>query len=431
MRHGASHVAERALESALPAIVCEEHLEMMLLLAEALQEQGRWRESLDRLAAMPSSCAQDLRWRGIVLSAIAVVNMGASLVDDARSKIPTLMTILRESMDGRTRVTAARVLAHFASVYRDSEAATNVLTLVDGIRADALDEDAQGKLALTRGMLLWVSGDVAASYDQVSRTVDTLMQKRTQNIVTVQLIAGLGVLSTHQGEYEKARSHYVLALDMASRLGNDTQVASILANMAICHGRLGDYPEQLRLCLSAPRPWGAEFGGLIEVQLSYSQALALVMLGRPDDAIRTTAKLDERIQGEFPPWMLQAWLLWKADILLCAGRVSEALPVARRAVHHFGFELQTPAFAGPFARWIGHLGRSETDRSELVRSMVSLLARLGSYDAVDEVEVMCAGLSLDMVCGQQAEEYRETIQERLLALPAEVTSHLKRLGSLS
>ena len=51
IRQGAPHVAERALKSAIPTLRGPELPPLLLLLlAEAMQEQGRWRESLDVLA---------------------------------------------------------------------------------------------------------------------------------------------------------------------------------------------------------------------------------------------------------------------------------------------------------------------------------------------------------------------------------------------
>jgi tetratricopeptide (TPR) repeat protein len=328
-------------------------------------------------------------------------------------------------------VTAARVVAHFASVDRDSKAAEALFALVSEIVPDGLDEDAQGQLALTRGMLLWLAGNTPASYHVVQSTVDALRQKGTENIVAVQLLTGLGTLRMHQGEYQRALTHYFMASEMAARLGNDTQIAAILGNLAVCYGRLGDYNEQLRLSLSAPQPWGGEFGGFVEVQLTYCQALALVMLGRQDEAFQAMTRLDRRLQGVFPHWMTQAWLLWKADLLLCAGKEIEASLVAAKAVHGFGFKLQSPAFAGPFARWLGYFGRSETDRTRALQSIQTLLTRSGNYDALDEVEMMCAALSLKAAGGAQAEAFRSAISERLKLLPTEVTSHLRRLRSLT
>jgi tetratricopeptide (TPR) repeat protein len=430
MRHGASHVAERALESALPGIDQDKHPEVLLLLAEALQEQGQWQESLDRLGALPTGCARELHWRGVVLSAVAKMNLGASLAEETRAQFPILKTIVREKVDGRTRVTAARVLAHFASVDRDSQTAMTLLPLVAQIPQDGLDEDAQGQLALTRGMLLWLSGDTAGSYEEVRCMVDALQCRGTENIVVVQLLTGLGSLKMHEGHYQDALPHYLQAADMAGRIGNDTQIAAVVGNLALCCGRLGDYAEQLRLTLRAPRPWGPEFGGFVEVQLTYCQALALVMLGRPDEAIQAITHLDDRLRGSFPIWMTQAWLLWKADLLVCAGRATDAMRVGTQALRDFGFKLQSAAFAGPFARWLSYVGQPGNDRERALSSLQSILSRIETYDALDQVEVMCAWIAVGGVGDDQIEESRLTIAQHLRVLPQEVTSQLQRLGSI-
>ena len=428
MRQGAPHVAERALASALPAVSQTERPELLLLLAEALQEQGRWRESLDHLAVLPE-CARDLRWRGVVLSALATLNLGASLTEETRLQIPLLKRILRASSDGRTRVTAARVVAHFASIDRDYAAAEALLPLVGEIPTDDLDEDAQGQLALTRGMLLWLAGNTRESYQEVHSMVDALRQKATKNIVTVQLVTGLGSLRMHQGEYEEALSHYKVASEMSARLGNDTQLAAVLGNLALCHGRLGKYDEQLRICLSAPKPWGAEFGGFVEVQLTYCEALALIMLRRQEEAIGVIARLDGRLQGAFPPWITQAWHLWKADLMLLVGREAEAAAIAGKALHSFGFQLQSPGFAGSFSRWLSYFGQAGY-RPDALESLRMLLRQPGNYDALDKVEIMCAELSLEGTAGGKAEALRSDISKRLALLPSEVMNHLRRLRSL-
>jgi DNA-binding SARP family transcriptional activator/tetratricopeptide (TPR) repeat protein len=430
MRHGASHVAERALESALPTLCQDSNPEVLLLLAEALQEQGRWRESLDRLSALPSAGPGEAHWRVVVLSALAKVNLGASLAEETRSQIPALTTIVRESSDSRARVTAARVLAHFASVDRDATTAKGLLLVVKAISTDGLDEDAQGQLALTRAMLLWLAGDTPGSYREVEETVRNLHGRGTENMVAVQLVTGLGTLRMHQGEYQEALPHYVRAAEMAARLGNDTQSAAVLGNLAICHGRLGDYREQLKMSLCAPRPWGADFGGFVEIQLTYCESLALIMLGRHTEAFEAVERLDRRLQGSFPLWMIQAWLLWKADLLLCAGRMTEAQVAGSRAIHDFAFQLQSPAFAGPFARWLAFLGRSGEKEDRAWASLQVLQSRSGSYDALDEVEVMCAALSL-RPNGVEAANLAASISERLRLLPVEVANHLRRLGSLT
>jgi hypothetical protein len=168
----------------------------------------------------------------------------------------------------------------------------------------------------------------------------------------------------------------------------------------------------------------------VEVQLTYCESLSLVMLGRHAEALEVMERLDRRLQGAFPLWMIQAWLLWKADLLLCAGRMAEAQVAASKAVHDFAFQLQSPAFAGPFARWLAFFGGAEEEGGKAWESLQELQSRSGSYDALDEVEVMCAVFSLRPT-GVNAANLSASISERLTLLPVEVTNHLRRLGSLT
>jgi DNA-binding SARP family transcriptional activator/tetratricopeptide (TPR) repeat protein len=431
MGQGAPYVAERALDSARPTLTPTESPKVSLLLAEAMQEQGRWRESLDVLADLPGSDSRDVRWWTTVLAAVARRNLGASLTEETRADIPLLTTILRESPDGRTRVAAARAVAHFASIDRDASAAGSLLPLIGNIPYETLDDDTQGQLALTRGLLLWLTGNVAESYEVVQQAVESLQRKRVENTVAVQLTLGLGTLRMHEGRYADALSHYERASKMARRLGNDTQLASILGNLAMCHGRLGNYTEQLHFTLAAPRTWGAEFGGLVELQLAYCHALSLIMLGRSGEALAVINRLDDRLHGPLPNWMRQGWSLWKADLLLCSGNHTEASEAAAQVVREPGSTLHSAGFAGPFARWISHLSKIGGPDRAVKRTIQNLLPLLGTYDALDQVEVLCAAQAMEVTGNGQGRGYDDLIQERLRRLPSEVASHLKRVGSLA
>ena len=430
IRQGAPHVAERALESAIPTLPRSDRAAVRLILAEAMQEQGRWRESLDVIDNLPATESGDVGSRATVLAAVSRRNLGASLAEETRSEIPLLTTILRESSDGRTRVAAARTVAHFASIERDASAARELLSLVDEIHRDELDDDTQGQLALTRALLLWITGNVQESYLEAQRAVDALNKKGVANSEAVQLTIGLGTLRMHKGKYADALAHYYHAAEMAKRLGNDTQLATIFGNLAICYGRLGDYEEQLRFSTAAPRTWGAEFGGLVELQIVYCQALSLIVLGRPDEASEVIDDLDRRLRGPLPSWMKQAWLLWKADLLLCAGRSEDASKTAEEAFADMGIRLYSPALAGPFARWLAHTGKSGPNYSAARSAVESMLESLSDFDSLDQVEVICAALTLGLQNETQQSVSEHAIEKRLHDLPYEVVNHLRRVGSL-
>jgi hypothetical protein len=154
------------------------------------------------------------------------------------------------------------------------------------------------------------------------------------------------------------------------------------------------------------------------------------VLGRPDEASQVIDDLDRRLRGPLPSWMKQAWLLWKADLLLCAGRSEDASKTAEEAFADMGIRLYSPALAGPFARWLAHTGKSGPNYSAARSAVESMLESLSDFDSLDQVEVICAALTLGLQNETQQSVSEHAIEKRLHDLPYEVVNHLRRVGSL-
>ena len=429
MRQGAPHVVERALESVLPCLEGRERSDALLLLVESLQEQGRWRESLDRLALIPPHTSRDASWQLIVLDASAKMNLGAGLSAEARERIPDLLSVVREGSVGKTRAQAARVVAYLALHDWNRKVAHQLLDLIRNMDVGELDEDARGQLALTRGLLLYLSGDTLASRDEVNAMVTDFQRRGTANLVAVQLLIGLGTLRAREGAYDQALGDYHQALKMATRLGNDTMIATIMGNLAICLGRLGHYDEQVRVGSNAPQPWGAEFGGFIEIQLAYCQALAHAMRGSREKTELIVRKLEERLCGKLPLWVSQAWGLWKADLMLLVGNREVALEIAEQVLRAHDMKLLSPGFAGPYARWLGHLSRVRHMDTEALGCIEELLREARQYDVLDRGEILCSLLMVHPQ-SQQAPLRRAELREILVQLPSATVDQLRRLEVL-
>ncbi|MEO7986828.1 MAG: AAA family ATPase, partial [Gemmatimonadales bacterium] len=71
IRKGAPDVAEHALSSALPGLTEPQATEAKFLLVEVLQEQGRWMDSLDRLAEIAPEKIESRQQEVLVLTALA------------------------------------------------------------------------------------------------------------------------------------------------------------------------------------------------------------------------------------------------------------------------------------------------------------------------------------------------------------------------
>ena len=87
--------------------------------------------------------------------------------------------------------------------------------------------------------------------------------------------------------------------------------------------------------------------------MTYSEALALVMLGRQEEAFEAVAELDAD-SGRLSPWLLECGTIWKADLLHCAGRRDEPeqLQFGRSTISTYDFShrrLQDRSLDGQLA----------------------------------------------------------------------------------
>jgi tetratricopeptide (TPR) repeat protein len=424
IRSGAPQNAEKALSSALESIAGEDLLQVSLLLAEALQEQGRWRESLQALEILDQvpdiGCSQE----AFALAGLAKGYLGLSASQELIQALPTYQTIILSCPDVHCRIRAARAVAHGVSLLRDRGLARRFLPLLDGIPTSALSVDAKGQLALARALFLFQAGEIEASFREADMAVKELTRRGSANSVAVQLQVGLGIARSLQGRYDEAVDFYDAALSMARRLGNDSLTAGILANLSLVYLRLGRFDpllqiaEQGRLFLShRPAEWS-------DVILTYAVALMHALLGRASAAKEAVARLESRLPATLPSMLLQRWLLWKADILLAAGMQDEASRAATAATSGFEFRLESPGFAGVFARWTAIISLGSELESRACKVLGELEGRLEEFDAVDQVEILCACSHIL----QNPSGYVKRISAKSSALPKATLALIKTLG---
>ena len=392
MRRGAAHLAQRALETALPGIEgANTIMEAKLLLVEALQEQGRWRDSLDLLRSMSSNCGEP-RMFADALEARALQSLGSHFLAELQGRVPQLLAIVREATNHRARVLAAQALAYLAADVRDQELASAVLQDLDDRLEELDDEDVTSQWSLARVLLLKLTGQSAQSEDLVKDTIENLRKSGTTNLVTIKLFALLGTLNTCEGRFDEAIANFTQCHGLAARAGIETIAASMAGNISLSYGRLGDYNLQLEWASRAPNAWGADFGGFVEVQLAYNKGMSHGMRGRAQDVEHTIIGLEQRMELHLPPWIQQAWQLWKADLLMLMGHRAEALATGRLAVTRFGGLPLSSSFIGAFDRWLAATAQPGRERTEAAQLIKSHRKKLHEFDSVDQVEILCAAL---------------------------------------
>jgi tetratricopeptide (TPR) repeat protein len=430
IRRGAPDVAEHALSSALPGLKEPEATEARFLLAEVLQEQGQWLESLDMLAKLVERGNSGRADEQLVYTIMGKANLGASIAQEMLQHVPDLIAIVQNSQDTRVRARAARALAYLVIPMGDKTKIKSLIEVVDSIPEAGMDADSIGLLSLAKGLILFHAGLTSASLAEVNSGIERLKSLGAANVVMAQLHIGVGAINSRNGSYLEALAASEHAFRMATRLGNDSLTTLVIGNLVSYCGRLGRYEELSRWLARIPRARNQEFSGMVDLLISYFSALNEGVQGRRAQADEVMASLEQRMVGGIPRWMHQVWHFFRADVLWITGRHGEAIKTASEEINASSGELHSQAFAGLFSRWIAvtylALGRPH----EAISVLQNLLEKLDHYDALDQVEILCSICRVKVAAGSRDPGLEIALREGLSVLPPAVTSHLRRLEML-
>ncbi len=431
LTNGGSHAVELALTSALPSLNNTQRDAANLLLAEALQEQGRPIDSLITLHALQSRSSDSQAAMISVLSLSAHQRLADIDMGSADAAVSTLEAIIRSDAEVPVRTRALTVAALLLNDLQYAGPAQRIIELSFADWPEAIDEESQLRLVHARALLRQLT-KVDSAVDELADWVQRLRTNGIANLVAVQLVQCSSAVHCSRGQYEAGLSDAQLAQAMAVRLGNDLACAAAAANLALCHGRLGNYAEQVKWATWGQQFLGPTFTGYRDVRLGLSKAFGSAMLGSREAARDALSETASRIPSHVSPWIEQAWGLGRADVLELCRYGREAQKEAILALGRDG--LRNDAYAGAYARWVTKLAvkQSDFERAELV--VRKMQADLLSYETIDQVEILTASLLLASQTGKPVEKVRalrSRIDARLTELPAAVAHQLKRLGMLS
>jgi tetratricopeptide (TPR) repeat protein len=425
VRHGAPQSAEMALASAVPSLQGHDFIEATLLLTEALQEQGRWRDSLDYCEGLTGMIDAGRSEEATALAALAKCYLGSSISEELLGLLPTLKHIMKTCPHVLSRVRAARAAAHGISLFRNRNLALELLSLLDEIPTEDLDIDAKAQVRLARALFLYQAGAIDASFVEATQGLEELRRCGAANSVAVQFQLGLGVTSSLMGRYDEAATYYERGTRMASLLGNDSAIHRIAGNLALAYVRLGKFEDQLKCAEQTPRLFESGFADWSDIQLAYAVALAHGVNGRVTKMREVISDLEARLPPHISATIRQRWLLWKADVLLIAGLKDEALDTGTRAVRGYDMKLESNGFAGVFARWTAMTSLGDAYESVAEKVLTELEHRVEEFDAIDQLEILCANAYFHP--GSSA-RYADRIAEKARRLPPATAMLLRRLG---
>jgi DNA-binding SARP family transcriptional activator len=417
---GALDTAAKALSTALPQLAAVEREAAALLLAEALQEQGRWVESA---SIIDTECSQESTGLGKVFSIIAAHRTAAPTAEQLHRDVKHLLEIISSDREVHIRLQAVNAAAQLMGDVLDRSIASGLYSAAFALHGDALAEDERTQLDLCLSQLLYYSGQQAAASEALARLVEHFQTRGIANSRLVRVYGGIGAVRCFEGKYEEARIAYQTGYSVAVRIGNEQQQSLLAAQHSLCLLRLGEYKELLEWTSHAAPDGVASRYQLIQV--SYYSAFALAMLGESRTAIQEFESLGARIPPGGPAWLIQTRQLLGADILCLSGERAVAAAQAREALGVPPI-LHAPSFAGPFARWLA-LCSDGKDRPEHLQVLNELSSRMDELDLLDRAEVLCAR----RILGEgRAVETEDLLRSTLASLPPAVAGQLRRLGVL-
>ena len=115
--------------------------------------------------------------------------------------------------------------------------------------------------------------------------------------------------------------------------------------------------------------------------------------------------------------------------MLLSGNRTMAHATAEGALQLQDLRLLSPGFAGPFARWLGQMGRVGRMGTEANTCIERLLSEAQEFDVLDRAEILCSSLII-APRSRHAAERRAELNELLMQLPPATVDQLRRLEAL-
>jgi DNA-binding SARP family transcriptional activator/tetratricopeptide (TPR) repeat protein len=432
--HGAAWEAEQALCTAEPELTDEEVAEARLLLAEAIQEQGRFQES--RQVILSINCREE-RTR---LLATALELSGRRYLRPTTGPLAIeilegLLGIAATPHAGRARAIAISSAAYFLRFAESEDLADAVVAVAREVESSELPAADEVKVTLARAMAEYHRRRLPESEEAIRSGLEKLLLAGITNTSLLECYNGLGAIACARGRYEEGEREFAAAHEVARRIGNATYAARSAANLGLCSVRLGRVAEGIHHMERALAAWeGGEWYWEAPVHLSFL-ATALAQGAQFQQTFETLAKLDRAIPDCAAPWMEQSCLLGKADALYLLGRSKEAESAARAAL---GNQFQSPRSTsrpGPYSRWLARLA-SKAQLEQAREAIDELLRRPGMLDMIDRAETLAARIQIEARIGDEVglragatSSYQERLSATLASMPEGVTRYLERLGA--
>ncbi|MGH9962493.1 MAG: hypothetical protein ACREBC_36160, partial [Pyrinomonadaceae bacterium] len=235
LRRGAPYSAERALATAVPSLEGGDRNDALLLLAEALQEQARWQDSLEVLeqASIANNASQtDLMY---VLTTIAQRRLSFLDQEQLGEIPPKLLNFIKTPGPSSSRVRAAVEAASILNILRYRGLTGALLEATSVLESSRLEDDDRCQLLLARAMLLYNHRCHDASIKEIETSLEFLKKGGAANSVVARLYSGLGINYSAQGSYALAIPWLQRAYNTSLCIGSDPVCEQAAGNLSLMH----------------------------------------------------------------------------------------------------------------------------------------------------------------------------------------------------
>ncbi len=430
LSYGAPYESERALSTGIESLSGPVRIQAQLILAGALQEQGRWIDSLAAVESLPLDLPSDDANNARILRALGSYFLEDLTVASASLATEQLAAVIESSLVSSTRIAAANALSVVCGRLRVPEMARTALASVESIAEPEGQLEEQLTLLVAKALLAYHAGDTTYSECRLQAAAKLLQRTQLANSLAGRVYAGLASHDILRGDYYAALEHGLQAYAIANRVGDELRTAGLPSNLALYHARLGNVASQIECAEQCLRSIGAAFRGLPEIQASYFRSMGYAIQGRVDAAVTALQEMQAKLPDRAPRWAHQLWSLFKADVLAVVGRRREAIAVAAPTVadaHRAGF--QAP-YAGLLARWTALCVRNRDEANSARDSLLRMRSGMATLALLDKAEITCAIVWVNRYLGVGDTTVEHELRALLASLPAGVGRDLERIGVL-
>jgi tetratricopeptide (TPR) repeat protein len=393
------------------------------LLVEALQEQARWTDSLVELETAQQAGVPIDHDEAFVFREWARQFTENPSEADLATTLQQLGEIVARSLHFSTRLSAARLVASICGRELATNAAAHMQPIVFALPLDHLDEHGRTAIHLARAQLCYITADTERTRRELDSATMFMASDQADSLAASRQVL-LACLAIWDGRYEEALRHNIVALELSVRRGIGPTGAWTLANIAQCHGRLGNVDEQLAVAEHARDRLGARFEHFSEVQIPYWLSVGYARRAENARVLDTCARAEERLALASPGWR-RIWAVYKADLLTLIGRLDDALELIRSLDHRDPYPVH---FDGIFLRWHARAASSTEEVDEARRRLANATTRLHCFPMLDRAEILMAHHCLPIQSRDLMATPADQLGGVLRALPPAVTDYFRNLG---